>query len=301
MVNLEKYYISTIMKVDYVLILAAGKGTRMGQIGQSIPKVIWPIFEKSILELEVAYAKKLAPAAKIFINVYHHKEKIIDHINQNEKSFHGIEILDEKEVLDIGGAVHNLAKTVHYNGNVLILNSDQFLFFNSTIIKEGLDILKENDALLFTYEVNSNDGYNALEIDSMNFQLKSIIKNDDLSRNKKVMTYTGVSLINLQKLEKKVGESKFFESVANFKKNKIITQKLDSFEYWDFGTLNRYEKSIRGLLTAKNSLFKEFLIENESFKEEKNYLFEGKITYSDFCLTESEIEYQNLKEKLFQG
>ena len=46
------------MQVDYVLVLAAGKGTRMGEIGKKIPKVIWPIFNKSILELEVLHAKK---------------------------------------------------------------------------------------------------------------------------------------------------------------------------------------------------------------------------------------------------
>ena len=45
------------MKVDNALILAAGKGTRMGNVGKILPKVIWPIFEKTILELEVAYAK----------------------------------------------------------------------------------------------------------------------------------------------------------------------------------------------------------------------------------------------------
>ena len=59
-----------IMKVDHVLILAAGKGTRMGKIGEIVPKVIWPVFNKSLLELQVAYARSLAPTAQIHINLY---------------------------------------------------------------------------------------------------------------------------------------------------------------------------------------------------------------------------------------
>ena len=41
------------------LILAAGKGTRMGEIGKVLPKVLWPIYERSLLELQVQYAKSL--------------------------------------------------------------------------------------------------------------------------------------------------------------------------------------------------------------------------------------------------
>ena len=44
------------MIVENALILAAGAGTRMGEIGKVLPKVLWPVFECSLLELEVLYA-----------------------------------------------------------------------------------------------------------------------------------------------------------------------------------------------------------------------------------------------------
>ena len=49
------------MQIDHILILSAGKGTRMGNIGKNLPKVLWPVLSKSLLELQVAYAQKLAP------------------------------------------------------------------------------------------------------------------------------------------------------------------------------------------------------------------------------------------------
>ena len=71
------------MKVDNVLILAAGAGTRMGEIGKKLPKVLWPVFEKSILELEVLYAEELG-AQNIYINTYNYKEKLISFYKDSE-------------------------------------------------------------------------------------------------------------------------------------------------------------------------------------------------------------------------
>ena len=58
------------MKVDNILILAAGKGTRMGEIGKKIPKVLWPIFDKTLLEWQILYAKQFVGNAQIYINIF---------------------------------------------------------------------------------------------------------------------------------------------------------------------------------------------------------------------------------------
>ena len=47
------------MKVNKALILSAGFGTRMGEIGKTLPKILWPIFDKSLLELQVLYLKEM--------------------------------------------------------------------------------------------------------------------------------------------------------------------------------------------------------------------------------------------------
>lgn len=132
------------MKVDNVLILAAGKGTRMGQIGKIIPKVIWPIFNKSILELEVHYAKKFNPK-KIFINLYNSKDTVLN-FTKGKAIFDEVEFIVEKETLDIGGAIHNLATKLDYQGNLLILNSDQFILLSEDKLVEFEATTKDADA-----------------------------------------------------------------------------------------------------------------------------------------------------------
>ena len=111
------------MRIDHCLILAAGFGTRMGAIGQKLPKVLWPVFEKSLLELQVAYARSLG-IEKIYINLHYMGEQIEEYC-KTKSAFEGVKFLWEKpEILDIGGAIHNLAAQpeVKYKGRLLVLN-----------------------------------------------------------------------------------------------------------------------------------------------------------------------------------
>jgi mannose-1-phosphate guanylyltransferase len=282
------------MKVDHVLILAAGKGTRMGEVGKILPKVIWPIFGKSLLELQVAYARKIAPNAKIHINLFNYKNIVYDFIQNNSNCFSDVEILIENEVLDIGGAIHNLSEQLDYNGNLLILNSDQFLYFKESMISESLEKLNDFDSLLYTYTVNSKDGYNALDIKKGCFS--GIILNKELAPNEPVETYTGMALIRLNRLERCKGESKFFQSIANPKNNKIALEKINKFEYWDFGTLKRYHYNIYELLNSKETSFYKFLNEEKAFDfidtKSQNLLFK------DFKVSPNSISYRGVVDYL---
>ncbi len=39
------------MQINQALLLCAGLGTRMGNIGKHIPKPLWPIFEKKFIRV----------------------------------------------------------------------------------------------------------------------------------------------------------------------------------------------------------------------------------------------------------
>ena len=215
-------------------------GTRMGAIGKKLPKVLWPVFEKSLLELQVAYAKSLG-AEKIYINL-HHMGKEIEDFCRSKSVFEGVTFLwEEPEILDIGGAIHNLAARpeIKYKGKLLVLNADQFFYLRKEELQKILTPYEKNSCLLFTYKVNSSLGYNALEIDE-NRKVKGIIKNQDLPQGKTIETYTGISYIDLGKLEKTTGPSAFFNSVCKFKEKEIPAVSLENVDYWDFGTIKRY-------------------------------------------------------------
>ncbi|MEX0799507.1 MAG: sugar phosphate nucleotidyltransferase [Bacteriovoracaceae bacterium] len=257
------------MKIDCALILAAGAGSRMGKIGQRLPKVIWPVFEKRTLELEVLYARKLG-AKKIFINLHHYKEQILRFISSSPV-FENVEILIEKDKIDIGGAIHNLANQTEADGNLLVLNSDQFIFMNSDQWSSAWEKYKTGDNLLFAYQVNSNQLYNELKV--KDDRLLSVVPNQNLPRDQRILTYTGMSLINLKKLKPAPGPSKFFETVANPQKTKTLCYDIRSAPYWDFGTLERYWlSSFKLLQTIENGnfdLFGRFLMDVGALDSQK--------------------------------
>lgn len=258
------------MQINHCLILAAGFGTRMGTIGKALPKVLWPVFEKPLLELQVGYAKSLG-IQNIFINLHHAGEEIQQYC-QDRAAFEGVTFLWEKpEILDIGGAIHNLASLpeVQYSGRLLVLNADQFFYLSQGEILKYLQFYESSPAVLFSYIVNSSLGYNALKLDSDRC-LKAIIKNQDLSRDKSIETYTGISIIDLAKLKKKPGKSAFFDSVCPYQTQDIPAVLLEKIDYWDFGTVRRYwETSFRILSTYREHAthpFLRFLVDQRALK-----------------------------------
>ncbi|WPU65330.1 nucleotidyltransferase family protein [Peredibacter starrii] len=256
------------MRIDHCLILAAGFGTRMGAIGQKLPKVLWPVFEKSLLELQVAYARSLG-IEKIYINLHYMGEEI-EAFCKGKSAFEGVTFLWEKpEILDIGGAIHNLASKVNYRGKLLVLNADQFFYLSKDHLFKILEPYQKHSGVLFSYWVNSSLGYNALEIDA-NRLVKKIVKNKDLAPNSRVETYTGISYIDLAQLTKTPGVSPFFESVCPFDKKDIPAILLDGVDYWDFGTVKRYwETSFNILQTYRvksTHPFLRFLVQERALK-----------------------------------
>lgn len=256
------------MRIDHCLILAAGFGTRMGAIGQKLPKVLWPVFEKSLLELQVAYARSLG-ITNIYINLHYMGEQIEEHCKE-KSAFEGVTFLWEKpEILDIGGAVHNLATQVKYKGKLLILNADQFFYIKKDDLFKYLEPYSKRPAALFSYWVNSSSGYNALEIDGNRF-VKGIVKNADLPPATQVETYTGISYVDLGQLEKVPGVSKFFDSVCPFKTKEIPTILLKNVDYWDFGTVKRYWESCYRILSTYKAQsthpFLRFLVSERALK-----------------------------------
>lgn len=235
---------------EYCLILAAGFGTRMGEIGKYLPKVMWPFFHKSLLETQVLFAKKLG-YRKIYINLFHQADFIVQACNESE-TFRDVNWLkEEPEILDIGGGIHNLARRseINYKGNLLILNADQLFWFGQEQLEDWRKELKTYDSLLLSLKVNSSQGYN--ELVTQGDLLVNIRPNHEISLSQEILTYSGSALINLDKLIPKSGPSKFFETVCSFDKNNKCID-LSCLPYWDFGTKERYFESLKRVVKEKN-------------------------------------------------
>ncbi len=271
------------MKIDSCLILSAGLGTRMGPIGKILPKPLWPLFEKKILEVQISFAQSLG-INKIFVNGHHCSDQLRIFLEQiNQKKSQKINFLHEEELLGSGGGVHNLAEKESYKGNLLYLAGDQFYIFDKKYLEKSVEELSTNHSILFGLTVKKSEIYNRLILEN------NYLKNIEGPNSNSPVTFSGMGLINLNKLTPVKGISSFFDTIANYKENKIKVITPPKAEYWDFGTSKNYFDSCFRLLDSTESKFLEFC--------KKDNVFDLKIKKSDAYGVNSGKNLINLTKK----
>jgi NDP-sugar pyrophosphorylase family protein len=114
------------------MILAAGKGTRLGKITESIPKALVDINGKSALQI-AAEKCILHGFDDIIINVHHFADKVEEEVTRLRRKGFRITISDEREeLLETGGGLFH-AKD--------FFDNQPFLMYNVDIISD-IDLLK---------------------------------------------------------------------------------------------------------------------------------------------------------------
>ena len=139
-----------------VLILAAGLGTRMGDLTKDLPKPLLPVKGKPLIDYTFDLIEPLQ-TKNIFVNTHYHADLIQAYISKN---YENIKISFEPEILGTGGGI----KKIHQN-DLLVLNTDnlwQAQFAQE--IKSAWDHFQNNlniDNLLLT---RSKSDFHDLEI-----------------------------------------------------------------------------------------------------------------------------------------
>ncbi|MBN2863629.1 MAG: nucleotidyltransferase family protein [Bacteroidales bacterium] len=114
------------------MILAAGKGTRLGKITDTMPKVLLDINGKSMLQRAVEKCT-LAGFDDIIINVHHFADMVEEHINHLRKDGLRISVSDERDkLLETAGGLFKARK---------FFDNDPFLLYNADIISD-IDLTK---------------------------------------------------------------------------------------------------------------------------------------------------------------
>jgi NDP-sugar pyrophosphorylase family protein len=86
------------------MILAAGLGTRLQPLTDSIPKALLKLNEKPLI-YHVIQKLKYSDVNKLIINVHHHADQIINYIKDHNYFNMTIEISNEQDLLDTGGGL----------------------------------------------------------------------------------------------------------------------------------------------------------------------------------------------------
>ncbi len=241
------------MAIDHCLITAAGLGTRMGEIGKRLPKILWPVFDTTLLELQIKFAE-LSGAKNIFLNGHFLSPQVRNYIKERNLP---VTFVHEEVLLDVGGAIYNVASLpeVNHQGTMLVLNGDQFLFFDQEKLRSSINLLDQYDGVLFGIKVPGGAGYRETKV--QDGRLIDIVAAHHQTDS--YQTYSGVSLFNLEKIEKRAGVQPFFDSIANYRSRPLAFIPLDDYHYWDFGTATRYAHSLFSILKAQSSAMALFL------------------------------------------
>ncbi len=108
-----------------VLVLAAGKGTRLGDLGRSTPKVLVPIGSRPLLDLHLDHLAAQG-ARRVVVNAHHLADQIVAHVDRYRGRLE-IEVLVEPTLLGTAGAAINALDALG-GETFLVLYGDVMIF-----------------------------------------------------------------------------------------------------------------------------------------------------------------------------
>lgn len=131
------------------MILAAGRGSRMGALTASIPKPLLEVKGKSLIEWQIERVKNSTGITEFVINLAYLGQKIIDHLGDGSKL--GVKIdysLEQNGGLETaGGIIHALP--LLGDEPFLVVNADIWLDFNYQNFLENAQKAMEEKKLAY--------------------------------------------------------------------------------------------------------------------------------------------------------
>ena len=124
------------------MIFAAGLGTRLKPLTDTLPKALVPLAGKTLLQWQVERLKA-AGITDIVVNVHHFADKIIDYLRENDNFGCNIQVSDERDMLlETGGGLRKaqpLLTSSPLTSNLSPLTSSPILVCNVDILS-NIDI-----------------------------------------------------------------------------------------------------------------------------------------------------------------
>ena len=223
------------------LILAAGFGTRLLPYTQKIPKPLFTLMSKPILDHAI---KKLVDIGceQILINTHHLHNQIKTFIEQ--KAYNAdIQTIHEPVILDTGGAIANVAAFLQ-DRPFFVINCD---IISSVDLKKVYEFHKKSNNLA-TLVLHDYELFNKVKIDA-----KGYIRNFDSANG---LAFTGIHVLSPE-IYHYFPDKKIFSIIEVYKSlctKKQVKAFVKKDIFWsDIGTKQSY--SMTSLLTLAASQF----------------------------------------------
>jgi len=132
------------------MLLAAGLGTRLRPITDSIPKALIPVFGVPVIEHNLRWLAENG-IKEVIVNLHHHPKKIMDALRDGGKWGIKLHYSLEPEILGTAGGIKK-AESFFDKGPFLVVNSDTMRQVNI----EELFLYHRNKKALATLVLNGN-------------------------------------------------------------------------------------------------------------------------------------------------
>ena len=223
-------------------ILSAGKGTRLLPYTKILPKPLFPILGKPIIEIILDQLKKLG-ITSIGINVFHLKEKLLNFLKSYQKRNPQLEIqiFEEQELLGTGGAILNAKnffkeRTLIINSDILINFDFKKLYFFSTYLSSPV--------IMVLYKGEKNNV-------CVNLDSNIILSFRKYKKN--LFTFAGIQIIDPYIIKYFPFKKDLIEIYQELIKRKFsISAYIENNSYFkDIGTIKNYLKAHEDILINK--------------------------------------------------
>jgi len=177
------------MFTQEAIILAGGKGTRLQQVVDDVPKVMAPINGRPFLEYLLDYLEHYI-IDHVVLSVGYKHEQIIDHFGHSYKSLK-IDYAIEEEPLGTGGGIQKAFN--HIKGNRAFVFNGDTMFRLNLVRHFDFHNIRQTDFSIVLREVDDVSRYGAVKLD----EDKKIIEfKEKGSERGKGLINGGVYLIN---------------------------------------------------------------------------------------------------------
>ena len=131
------------------MIFAAGLGTRLKPLTETLPKALVPLAGKTLLQWQIEKLKA-AGIRDIVVNIHHFPDMIINYLKDNDNFGCNIQVSDERDMLlETGGGLRKAKE--------LLASSPNSLITSSPILICNVDILSNIDIPTLLQAYNPNE------------------------------------------------------------------------------------------------------------------------------------------------
>jgi len=229
------------------MILAAGYGTRLKPITDSIPKALVPLTGKPIIEHIIR--KFIYYGIKdILINTHYFSDQIEKFVSASDFRA-DIKIINEKVILGTGGGVFNMLREI---------TDEDFIIYNTDVIcdidLEKLMLFHKQNEAAATLVMQDRDTFNQVIIDSngsfcglnlLKKGLRNIVK--EPVEPSSLLAFCGIHAVNKKKIEG-YGQDRTEYSIIDVYLNAVLSGvRIISYQpqlnWYDIGTVEKLKEA----------------------------------------------------------